>query len=583
MATQTEKQSTPARICSWDNDPSPVYNFYTTGNVEEIVPGVPTPFVATFFQDSDYQGLVELHSRFGVDDLMQTFPPPVSNFISVFAGRFALNLAWANAIIATWQTGDGSGLMEQFITTDKADVSSGAISDLERAARNQRRVYTYFWPQCVAAIDPNNRKIEVLRREQSKFDLSKPSDAALMRYLLRLRKVQTHLYASHLGVSGAAGEYSSIAGKLLAAELGENFNESMVAGLTTGLGDVESARPGFEIWKLGRFVASKPGLAAAVRKMHAHDIDAALNNPRDADWKAFAQRFKAFIAEYGFRGQSEADPSMPGWNEDHTFVLSVIKTDAAAPADRDPLKHAREAQRTRDHLEATIARQLSPGARREFLHLAERAQKYARNRERTKACWVRALRLSRPVLLEMARRCDDRGLTATPADFWYLTWDEVRAIFAGKPEAGYLERIAARKEERKRMEKVAPPEVFEAPPTVAELVKAEAGVTELSGLGVSAGVATGRARVITSAAAAEETDLEAGEVLVAPFTDAAWTPLFVPAAAVVVETGGTLSHAATVAREYGIPAVVAVRGATSVIRDGQKITVDGAAGLVTIG
>jgi pyruvate,water dikinase len=88
--------------------------------------------------------------------------------------------------------------------------------------------------------------------------------------------------------------------------------------------------------------------------------------------------------------------------------------------------------------------------------------------------------------------------------------------------------------------------------------------------------------VVRSAAAAEEAELQPGEVLVAPFTDAAWTPLFVPAAAVVVETGGVLSHAATVAREYGIPAVVAVKGATDLIPEGAVVTVDGSAGTVTI-
>ncbi|HLZ68379.1 MAG TPA: PEP-utilizing enzyme, partial [Dehalococcoidia bacterium] len=70
---------------------------------------------------------------------------------------------------------------------------------------------------------------------------------------------------------------------------------------------------------------------------------------------------------------------------------------------------------------------------------------------------------------------------------------------------------------------------------------------------------------------------------VAPFTDAPWTPLFVPAAAVVVETGGLLSHAATVAREFGIPAVVAVKGATQLIKTGQLVTVDGMTGTVTVG
>ncbi|MGH2626241.1 MAG: PEP-utilizing enzyme, partial [Anaerolineales bacterium] len=146
----------------------------------------------------------------------------------------------------------------------------------------------------------------------------------------------------------------------------------------------------------------------------------------------------------------------------------------------------------------------------------------------------------------------------------------------------YRARVTARRAEREALLNVAPPEVFAAPPELLPIAAAESSSSELTGMGVSAGVASGRARVIISAAAAEETDLQPGEILVAPFTDAAWTPLFVPAAAVVVETGGMLSHAATVAREYGIPAVVAVRGATSLIRNGQSLTVDGATGRITL-
>jgi pyruvate,water dikinase len=106
----------------------------------------------------------------------------------------------------------------------------------------------------------------------------------------------------------------------------------------------------------------------------------------------------------------------------------------------------------------------------------------------------------------------------------------------------------------------------------------------LSGLGVSigAGPVTGTARIIPSAEAGLARDIAVGDVLVAPFTDAPWTPLFIPASAVVVETGGVLSHAATVAREFGIPAVVMVKDATRLIRDGDTVTVDGAAGTVTV-
>jgi phosphoenolpyruvate synthase/pyruvate phosphate dikinase len=100
----------------------------------------------------------------------------------------------------------------------------------------------------------------------------------------------------------------------------------------------------------------------------------------------------------------------------------------------------------------------------------------------------------------------------------------------------------------------------------------------LEGIGVSPGVVTAQARVITDPR--RDAVLKPGEILVAPVTDAAWTPLFVTAAATVVDVGGPLSHGSIVAREFGMPCVVNVSGATQLIATGQTITVDGGAGKV---
>ena len=102
----------------------------------------------------------------------------------------------------------------------------------------------------------------------------------------------------------------------------------------------------------------------------------------------------------------------------------------------------------------------------------------------------------------------------------------------------------------------------------------------LEGLGVAAGVARGRARVIRSLHTDER--VLPGEVLVAPVTDPAWTPYFVPAAAIVVDMGGMLSHGSIIAREYGIPGVVNVGPATTLIATGDLVEVDGSAGVVTV-
>jgi pyruvate,water dikinase len=142
--------------------------------------------------------------------------------------------------------------------------------------------------------------------------------------------------------------------------------------------------------------------------------------------------------------------------------------------------------------------------------------------------------------------------------------------------------IAGRKAEHALNRNLTPPPViigrFDRESFEPEPVDGATGV--LTGLAVSAGVATGRARVILRADAEER--VLPGEILVAPLTDPGWTPYFIPAAAIVMDLGGQLTHGSIVAREYGIPAVANVGSATKLIKTGQVIRVDGNRGTVTI-
>jgi pyruvate,water dikinase len=211
------------------------------------------------------------------------------------------------------------------------------------------------------------------------------------------------------------------------------------------------------------------------------------------------------------------------------------------------------------------------------------AQRLNRGREGTKANWARACRAFRPPLLEIGRRLVRRGALEQTEDVFFLRLAEVRQFETLDPAAAKAA-VRERQEEYRRLEGYRLPEgVFELPTQLVPAGEAAGpGAAALSGQGVSPGKATGPARVIASADAALETEVQPGEVLVLPVFDAPMAPLFVPAAALVVETGGMLSHAAIVAREYGIPAVVGAKDATRVIRDGQVVTVDGDTGTVTL-
>jgi pyruvate,water dikinase len=188
----------------------------------------------------------------------------------------------------------------------------------------------------------------------------------------------------------------------------------------------------------------------------------------------------------------------------------------------------------------------------------------------------------RRALLEAGRRLAERGILREGDDVFFLNLTELGPVLAGRVEFDVPVTIAERKAEFARNLSLTPPPVivgrFDPDRSIPIAIDETAKL--LKGLAVSPGVVTGRARVILRADA--EARVLPGEILVAPFTDPGWTPYFLPAAAIVVDLGGQLTHGSVVAREYGIPAVVNVGSATRIIRTGQVIQVDGNRGVVTI-
>ncbi len=193
-------------------------------------------------------------------------------------------------------------------------------------------------------------------------------------------------------------------------------------------------------------------------------------------------------------------------------------------------------------------------------------------RETAKFYLMLGYELIREALLELDRRFSlNDGI-------FYLTPEELPRLLNGDR---FDEVLAARRWRRDQLLEIEVPDVLfsddlEAigrPPDIEDR-------DQLHGLGVSTGVATGRAVVMTEPTAVS--DLEPGYVLVCPSTDPGWTPLFLNAAALVMERGGMLSHGAVVAREYGLPAVVNIPHAVQRIRNGQMMRVDGFRGTVAL-
>lgn len=315
-------------------------------------------------------------------------------------------------------------------------------------------------------------------------------------------------------------------------------------------------------------------------------VAAALRNGGDLP-PAFRQALTGYLEQYGMKTEQMYDIGSPTLLEEPAPLVELLlrATDEATP---DPLAIARRLAGEAAALEAERMAQLSAEERPGAELLLRRARLATRAKEEHKF-WIEQVTpgLVRLICAEMARRMVAAGSIDQLDDLAFLTLAELIQFGFGLSQPHLRGAVAARRAEHEANQKVsprpwlgAPPEEDGPPPPAEVPAQPEGPVRELKGVAASPGVVWGRARVVLSPR--ETAALRHGEILVCPWTDPDWTPLLGVASAIVTDSGGALSHAAVVAREYGRPAVVGTGQATRLIQTGQLIRVDGAAGIVDL-
>ena len=211
--------------------------------------------------------------------------------------------------------------------------------------------------------------------------------------------------------------------------------------------------------------------------------------------------------------------------------------------------------------------------------MIDRARALAGYREYPKYAWMSRWFVYRQALVQEARRLVDAGVIDDVDDIFSLRFEELQDTV--RLQKADRELIRLRRQSFEEYSALTPPRVLTSEGEAVAGVYRRDGLPDdaLVGMGVSSGSVEGRARVVLDAARA---DLRHGDILVTTFTDPSWTPLFVAIAGLVTEVGGPATHGAVIAREYGLPAVVSVQGATRLIHDGQWIRVHGGDGFVEI-
>jgi pyruvate,water dikinase len=293
---------------------------------------------------------------------------------------------------------------------------------------------------------------------------------------------------------------------------------------------------------------------------------------------------QAYLDKYGMRCAGEIDITRIRWAEKPAILVPMILSHIKNFGPN--ASHRRSEQGRQESLkkEQALLARLSPlpdgeQKARETKRMIGLVRNFAGYREYPKYGMVSRYYIYKQALLKEAEKLRQAGVIHEREDIFYLAFEEFREVVRTHKIDYAI--VSKRKDEYKVYEKLSPPRVITSDGEIitGKYNRKNLPAGAIAGLAVSSGVIEGRARVILSM---EDADLEDGDILVTAFTDPSWTPLFVSIKGLVTEVGGLMTHGAVIAREYGLPAVVGVENATQLIKDGQRIRVNGTDGYVEI-
>ncbi|MBV7272780.1 phosphoenolpyruvate synthase [Clostridium sp. PL3] len=292
----------------------------------------------------------------------------------------------------------------------------------------------------------------------------------------------------------------------------------------------------------------------------------------------------SYLSKYGMRCSGEIDITRTRLSEKPItlvpMILNNIKNFEPNAGNRKFEQGKQEALKKEQELLERL-KQLPDGEQKakETKRMIDLIRNFIGYREYPKYGMVNRYFVYKQALMKEAERLVQEGVIHEKEDIYYLTFEELREVVHTKKLDYHI--INKRKDEHKLYEKLTLPRVItsDGETLSGEYKRENFPAGAIAGFPVSSGVIEGRARVILNM---EDADLENGDILVTSFTDPSWTPLFVSIKGLVTEVGGLMTHGVVIAREYGLPAVVGVENATRLIKDGQRIRVNGTEGYVEI-
>lgn len=547
-------------------------DYWSSANTKDALPMVLSTLTRKVV-DSSFGGIISAPFRAVGYPIL-----PGLKYMRVYHGRVYMNMS-----LIQWEYFDAFG----FTPAESNEVAGGHTPEIQIPpgkkddkrtirGRNWRKVKLML---AISRFQSKAKQEFAVTRGQAvtwfNCDLPAMSDGALLEALEK----SSRLAAAFTSIPGMMNISTGFPAKMLTNTLEKSFpgkGSTLANDILTGQGTITTAEHGYRLMELAETARREP---IAREFFTAVNYDTLLWEEELPDSSAFKQAFQAYLEEYGHRAVYEVDLANPRWREDPAYLLGIVRS-MLHTADSAKLRAAQREKGERAWRE--IRRGVSLFRRMLVRYWAGKVVRGMEMREEARSGLVRMLVPMRVIALDVGRRLAERGVLEEKEDVFHCSFPDLAAILSGHWDGrGLVVLVEDRKKRKKYLESLVAPDVVadELPQhsTAADVTSVTEG-NSLSGIGIATGKITGTARPIRHPH--EGGRLNPGEVLVAPSTDPGWTPLFLKASALIMEAGGTLSHGAIVAREFGIPAVINVPGVMKVVKDGQTVTVDGEEGKI---
>ncbi len=565
---------------------SPRWPHYTRANAGEVLPTPASPLGQQFSWDNGIcQGWRDGYVRIGsytADEWDERLPETVG----FFGGYMYINLANVRM----------QGVRSPAVTVEQLDLAFfGDHPDVppyvahpgdERPELTPSILEHLGWVMSTTTFpEINDERTQTIALRASRPDLTSLSDAELVARARATQPMLRKLFDSHTVTSSSSG----IAPGMLFA-VGQAVEDPSIAmTLLAGLGEVDSAEPSYALWDISRTLRASAELAAAFDAGIDGLLDRLAQSDSD-DAHAFSAAIEQFLTDYGSRGPNEWEMSAETWETKPAIMLAALnQVRGQADAESPRIRNRRRADE-REAMTTVVRAKVAALGNEELVGTFEAALMAGHQlgfRERTKTNIIRVVHEGRMVFRELGRRHVVSGDLRDRVHVFMLLNDEVEEFIADP--ASFTDILAERYVQWQSLWELEPPffirdaqvPPIDTWPRKGTEAAAQVGAgTVLQGVPGCPGLVRGTARVILDPG--DPGALQPGDILIAPITDPAWTPLFMTAAGVVVNVGGQISHAIIVSRELGLPCVVSVVGATEMIPDGALVEVNGSTGQVTV-